>query len=490
MEALVISIVGGACACGLSWTALTGLAQWHPPTDYPVHFQVEPQPSLIVIAFLVSIAAGVVFGVMPLRQIFKADPNDAIKSGNSTTSTSAGRRWALRDLLLAAQIALCCITVTAAFVSLRGLSKALTTEIGIQPKNATLTKFGLSEVAYSNVAAEQLQRQLQDKLSHLPGVEAVGYGSDTPLADTVTTPVFAQQTTDYRPSNQAFETFYYDVSPGYFAAAGTPLIAGREVRFTDTAKTPPVAIVNKQFVRSMFHLDEGHITDGVGRYFKNHDGVPIQIVGMVPDGKYFLVNEDPQEVVFFSILQQPSMKTSVVVRLRPDAPAIAVADMSTTVRKTIHDLDPGIAIRSSGTWTSQLAFSFFPAQVATVSLGLFGAFGLMLSIAGTFGLASYTVSKRMRELSIRVALGARGKQILSAALGRMFTLMSTGAVIGLTLGMATSKLLSHVVFQASAQDPLVIVAVTFTILLTGLLSVAGPVRRALKIDPANLLREQ
>jgi ABC-type antimicrobial peptide transport system permease subunit len=262
------------------------------------------------------------------------------------------------------------------------------------------------------------------------------------------------------------------------------------VRFTDTAKTPPVAIVNKQFVRSMFHLDEGHITDGVGRYFKNHDGVPIQIVGMVPDGKYFLVNEDPQEVVFFSILQQPSMKTSVVVRLRPDAPAIAVADMSTTVRKTIHDLDPGIAIRSSGTWTSQLAFSFFPAQVATVSLGLFGAFGLMLSIAGTFGLASYTVSKRMRELSIRVALGARGKQILSAALGRMFTLMSTGAVIGLTLGMATSKLLSHVVFQASAQDPLVIVAVTFTILLTGLLSVAGPVRRALKIDPANLLREQ
>jgi len=158
--------------------------------------------------------------------------------------------------------------------------------------------------------------------------------------------------------------------------------------------------------------------------------------------------------------------------------------------KIIQDLDPAIPIRANGTWTSQLGFSFFPAQVATVSLGLFGAFGLLLSITGTFGLASYTVSKRMRELSIRVALGAQGKQILSAALGRMLTLIGTGSAIGLGLGLATSRLLSHVVYQASAQDPVVLVAVSFTVLLTGALAVAGPVRRALHADPAILLREQ
>ena len=185
IEAIVISIFGGALACALSWIALSGLANWQPPTDYPVHFQVEPQPSLMIIAFLISIATGVVFGVMPLRQIFKADPNDAIRSGNSTASSK--QRWALRDVLLAAQIALCCVTVTAAFVSLRGLSRTLTTDIGIQPKNATLTKIGLSDAAYSALAAEQFQRQLQQKLRQQPGVEAVGYASDTPLADTVTT---------------------------------------------------------------------------------------------------------------------------------------------------------------------------------------------------------------------------------------------------------------------------------------------------------------
>jgi ABC-type antimicrobial peptide transport system permease subunit len=132
----------------------------------------------------------------------------------------------------------------------------------------------------------------------------------------------------------------------------------------------------------------------------------------------------------------------------------------------------------------------FPAQVATIALSLFGAFGLLLSITGTFGLASYTVSKRLRELSLRVALGAQARQILSAALGRMMILLAAGSVIGLVLGVAASRLLAAVVYQASAQDPVVIVAVLFTMLLTGLLSVAGPVRRALHIDPASLLREQ
>jgi ABC-type antimicrobial peptide transport system permease subunit len=134
--------------------------------------------------------------------------------------------------------------------------------------------------------------------------------------------------------------------------------------------------------------------------------------------------------------------------------------------------------------------NFFPSRVATVALGLFGAFGLLLSIAGTFGLASYTVSKRLRELSIRVALGAQAKQILSAALGRMLLLLTCGSVVGLLLGVAASRLLAAIVYQATAQDPFVLGGVLLTLLLTGAVSVAGPVRRALHVDPANVLREQ
>jgi predicted permease len=483
VEAFVISMLGGACACGLSWMALNGLSRWHPPTDYPIKFLVYPTPSLILMAFLISVLAGVLFGLMPLRQIFKADPNDAIKSGS--TQSGSGRRWALRDVLLTAQIALCCVTVTAAFVSLRGLGKTLTMDLGINPRNAVLAKFDLSPAGYSAQTAEQFQTQLLETVAHLPGVEAAAYANTTPLSDTVTTSVFSQQTTDFRPSNKAFESFYFSVSPGYFAAAQTPLIEGRDILATDTAKMPAVAVVSQEFARQLFHTEHA-----VGRYFKNSSGQSIQIVGIAQEGKYFLTSEDPDEAVFFPILQKPSASVSLIVRTRPDPTGGAAVDMAASVRKTIRGLDPGIPIRLSSPWYSALAFSFFPAQVATVALGLFGAFGLLLSITGVFGLASYTVSKRMRELSIRVALGAQAKQILSVALGRMLTLLAIGSLVGMALGAAASQVLSAIVYQATAQDPFVLAAVACTILLTGSLSVAGPVRRALHADPAELLREQ
>ncbi len=481
VEAFVIAIFGGACACALAWMALTGLAGWHPPTRYPLKFFFAmPRPSLILMAFLVSVIAGVLFGVMPLRQIFKTDPNEAIKSGG--TQSSAGRRWAIRDILLAAQIALCCVTVTAAFVSLRGLGKALTMDLGFNAKNALLTQFDLSQAGYAaDTAADHFQRQLVERVSQIPGVDAAGYANTTPLSgDASVTAVFSQQSVDFRSSNKAFDTYVYDVSPGYLTASGTPLLAGRDVSFTDTAETPAVAIVNQEFARRLFRSEHA-----VGSYFKNRDGVSIQIVGIMADGKYFTLSEDPEAAAFFPISQKGNTSTALIVRTQRDT-----ADMVTAIREVVGHLDRAVPIRELSPWNTQLALSFFPSQVATVALGLFGAFGLLLSIAGTFGLASYTVSKRLRELSIRVALGAQAKQILSAALGRMLILLGSGSAIGIVLGVAASRVLSAIVYQASAQDPFVLSAVALTVLLTGALSVAGPVRRVLDADPVTLLREQ
>src|SRR5712664_1999576 len=479
VEAFVLSILGGACACGLAWMALSGLASWHPPTRYPMKFFVLPQPSLILMAFLISVLAGVLFGMMPLRQIFKTDPNETIKSGGS--QSVGGRRWALRDVLLAAQIALCCVTVTAAFVSLRGLGKALTMDLGFNPKNAVRTQFDLARAGYTSDDADHFQRQILERVSQIPGVAAAGYANTTPLSfEQAAMDIFSQQSTDFRPSNKAFYAYFYDVSPGYLTASGTPLLAGRDVSFTDTPKAPAVAVVNQEFARGLFHSEHA-----VGRYFKNSSGVSIQIVGIMADGKQFTLSEDPEAAAFFPISQHWDTRTSLIVRTQRDT-----ADMVASIREVVRDLDPGVAIQESGPWYSQLALSFFPIQVATVALGLFGAFGLLLSIAGTFGLASYTVSKRLRELSLRVALGAEARQILSAALGRMLILLACGSAVGIALGIAASRLLSVIVYQASAQDPFVLAAVVFTTVLTGSLSVAGPVRRILHADPATLLREQ
>ena len=488
VEALAISILGCAGACGLSWVALTALAAWRPPISVPVRLSVLPQPSLILMALLISVFAGILFGVVPLRQIFKTDPNDAIKSGGS--QSSAGRRWALRDILLAAQIALCFVTVTAAFVSLRGLGKALTVKLGFNPKNAVRTDIDLSQAGYSNAAADRFQRQLLEKVSQLPGMEAAGYANGTPLSGGINTGVFSQETTDFRPS-KAMITFSYDISPGYLKAAETPLLEGRDVTFADTAKTPRVAIVNQEFARRLFHNEHA-----AGRYFKNvvfknvsGDSIQaesIQIVGIVADGKYSSLSEEPSPAEFLPISQEAiTSETSLVIRSRRDK-----ADIAAAVRKVIRDLDPAVPIVESGDWSSQLAIQFLPVQMATVALGMIGAFGLLLSITGTFGLASYTISKRTRELSIRVALGAQAKQVLSAALGRMLILLASGSVIGLLLGVASSRVLSQVVYHATARDPFVLTAVLFTMLLTSSLSIAGPVRRALHLDPADLLRHE
>jgi predicted permease len=479
-EALAIAALGGVCAVGLAWMALTGLAGWHPPSRFPFVFRVLPQPSLILITLLISMLAGMLFGVMPLRQIFKTDPNDSMKSGGS--QSSSGRRWPLRDILLAGQIALCCITVTAAFVALRGLGKTLTMDLGFNPRNALRTHFDLSQAGYiSDADADHFQRQLLERVSQIPGVEAAGYANTTPLSmDVSMMAVFSKETVSFRPSTKQFDAYYYDISPGYLAASGTALLAGRDVTFADAPSTPPVAIVNQEFAQRLFRS-----AAVVGNYFKNGAGVPIQIVGVVATGKHFTLSEDPQSAVFFPISQKADKRAALVVRTHRDT-----ADMVTSIRRLIRDLDRAVPIRESGPWKPQLALSLFPSQVATAALGLFGAFGLLLSVTGAFGLASYAVSKRLRELSIRVALGGEAKQIISAALGRMLILLATGSLIGIGLGLASSRLVSAIVYQASAQDPLVLAAVASTMMLTGALAVAGPVRRALRIDPANLLREQ
>ncbi len=477
-EALVVSIAGGIVACGLAMVLLRALAAFTFPTEVPIKVGVGVEPSQIAVAFGVALIAGVLFGMVPVRQIFAADPNQAIKGG--ITASAGGRRWAIRDILLCAQIALCCLVVTAAFVSLRGLGRTLTMPLGFQPKNLTATRFDLGLAHYNEKDGAAFQRKLLDSLKQIPGVESAAYANTTPLAlNASNTDIYDEQATDFRQSTQKFLAQYFNVSPGYFATAGTRLIAGREFRWNDDANTPRVAIVNQEFARRLFGNERA-----VGRYFKQGNKEKVEIVGVVEDGKYTTLTENPATALFRPILRATDNSTVTLVRS-----SVAPAVMNAAVTKAVHDLDPNVPIEASGSWQDQLGLVLFPAHAATIALGIFGVLALLLSVTGTFGLASYTVAKRMRELSIRVALGAQAKQVVRAALGRTLMLLSVGSIVGLLLGVATTKVLSAVVAHASAQDPVVLLAVAFTMLVAGSLSVANPARRALKIDPARLLRE-
>jgi ABC-type antimicrobial peptide transport system permease subunit len=207
-------------------------------------------------------------------------------------------------------------------------------------------------------------------------------------------------------------------------------------------------------------------------------------VGVVEDGKYKNFSEGPQLVMFFPILQSPTSDTSLVVRSSRDPQQLAAA-----MQSTLRNLDAGLPFYVQ-TWNQELNFALFPSRMATVSLGVLGLMGAMLSITGIFGMAAYSVSRRLKELGIRMALGAERREVLQAALGRAFKLLAFGSAAGLTLGILSTRVLASIVYQATPRDPLVLAGAVLAMLLLGLLATWIPAQRALSLDPVTLLREE
>jgi hypothetical protein len=292
--------------------------------------------------------------------------------------------------------------------------------------------------------------------------------------------VFTDDTTDFRTSNAAATPLIYDVSPEYLRTAGTTLLAGRMLTWHDDKDAPPVAIINRQFARKVF----GSAESALGRYFKERDGKRIQVVGIVEDGKYVHLTEDLTPAFFYPILASPASSTGMVVRSGRDPQELAAA-----IRGRLRTLDPGLPSYIE-TWTQGLDLALFPSRVATISLGILGMMGAMLSVTGIFGMAAYSVSRRLRELGIRLALGARRGELVQAALGRAVRLLAVGSAAGLILGVLSARVLSAIVYEASPRDPLVLAGVVLTMVLLGLLATWVPAQRALSLDPLTLLREE
>jgi predicted permease len=478
-ESVCIAIIGGVGAMTAARAILHMLSLWHPPTDFPLQVLVEPGPLVFVVAALVSLATGVIFGSIPARQIWKTDPNQAIKNAGATAAL--GRRITLRDVLLGVQIALCCLLVTASFVSLRGLVRAFTMPLGFQPQGVTLASFDVHLADYQASEVPAIQQRILDEASRIPGVIFAAYSSTTPLSlDQSNTSIFPKGTTDFSASNAAFESPYYNVSPGYFGTTGTRLLRGRDFSPHDTEKSPTVAIVNQTFARRLFGTEQA-----VGRRCPGYAGRGVEVVGVVEDGKYHSLTESPSPAIFYSINQNPS--TSTVLIVRSDLPPATIIP---ALRQVIARVDAGLPVFSVSSWQDALALMQFPARAATIALGVLGALAMCISVTGIFGLASYSVARRLRELGIRSALGAPSARILSAALGRTFVLLSAGSLAGLTLGLGTGHLLASVVYQATASDPLVLVGAALTMALVGFMSAALPARRALAVHPAVLLRDE
>ncbi|HEY1986331.1 MAG TPA: ABC transporter permease [Terracidiphilus sp.] len=479
-EAVLISLAGGAAGLMGSMALLRKLSVWEPISGAPIHLPVSPDAKLYWFALALALVSGFLFGIVPVRQVIRANPYEIVKAGSGARM---GRRVTVRDVLLALQIAICAVLVTSSLVAVRGLVRSLHSNYGFEPRDTMMAGVNLAMAGYSGDRVPAMQRRMIEAMQSIHGVQAVGLVNDyPPLVYTAGTrvSVFKEETSDLKPANAAAMPYRYGISPGYFAAAGTSLLAGRSFTWQDDKNAPAVAVVNRTFGERIF----GSIDKAVGSMYKLADGTHVQVVGVVEDGKYQALTEDQQPAMFLPFLQTPTSSAYVVVRAQRDPQELAEA-----MRSKVRGLDAGLPVDLE-TWNRLLETVLFPARVATMALGVLGMMGAMLSITGIFGMAAYSVSKRLRELGIRMALGAQRREIVQAALGRAFKLLVVGSAAGLLLGVLATRVLASIVYQATPRDPLVLGGVVVAMTLLGLVATWIPAQRALSVNPLSLLREE
>jgi predicted permease len=474
-EAMMVSLMGGAVGLG-SADLLLGVLNRLAPIE-EAHLVAIVDARVYLVGLALTLASALLFGMAPARQAWQSSLLQMLKGGPADAFHLG--RFALRDLLLGAQIAICTLLVTASLVAVRGMVRALHVPLGFHPQGAMLADLDLSQVEQAGGLAVERRKAMIEAARSIPGVTAVGIVSRTPFTGGMHgRPIFRPGTTEFKVNNSVLASYVFTISPGYLEAAGTRLLDGRDVSWHDTAKTPNVALVNQTFARRMWNE-----SPAVGQRFILW-GFLTEVVGVTEDGKYHDLQESPQPVVYVPLSQNEQSEAVFVVRSR-----LAPNEMAAALQRALGGILPNVPIKMQN-WSDALDGELFPATAATVALGVTGLLAAMLAVTGIFGMAAYSVSRGMKELGIRVALGARRAHVMTAAVGRPIVLLGVGSAVGLLSDVFASRLLGQIVYQADPRDPVVVGGAVLTMALLGIAASAIPAGRALAVDPSKLMREE
>jgi predicted permease len=475
-EALLIALVGGAAGFTGARVLLAALNRWPSSLGWGAdRLDLDLDPLVYLAALALTVVSALLIGIVPARQAWTGSPMQVIKNGPAGPTR---RGLSVRDMLLVAQISICTLVVTASLVAVRGMRRALDgSSAGIKPQGVMLAATSLPAGLESDRALA-MQAEMIEAARSLPGVTAVGAVRETPMSwPRRVIPIYRTGTTELTPENQALTAHVYPMSPQYLKAAGTRLLEGRDVSWQDTSKTPSVAIVNETFARTMWGS-----TPAIGQRFVLSERT-TEVVGVVEDGKYYNLMESPAAALFVPLAQSPGDAVLVVRSSRPPE------ELAASLRRTLARVQPGVPVTLQ-TWPEALERVLYPARASALALGVLGLFGVMLAVTGIFGMAAHGVSRRVRELGIRVALGARRRQVVSAAVGRPIVLLGVGSALGLGATVFASRFLGRIVYEANPGHPAVLVGAVMMMALIGLCGSAIPALRALAVDPSRLMREE
>ncbi|HEX7312592.1 MAG TPA: ABC transporter permease [Pyrinomonadaceae bacterium] len=478
VESMLLSLVSGVAGMLLAYWLVQLAVGLKPPVDVPLAIDLHLDYRVMAFTCVVSLLTGVLFGLLPAWQATKVDLLPALRD---ETASGGFRRSRLKSVLIVLQIALSLVLLVGGGLMLRALQRAQTLDLGFEPKNAVEVSFDLRLQGYDEARGRDFQKRLLERVRALPGVRAAGLVDLAPVdLHFSRDSVFVEGQVRERDA-KAPRAMTSRAGPGYLQAMSTRLVRGRDFDERDDEKAPQVALVNETFARRFWPGEEP-----LGRRFRlgGPGAPPTEVVGVIGDGKYAGLNEEPQAYVVRPLAQVYTGMNTLILRTDGDARELLAA-----VRKEARQLDPHLPV-SGKSLEERLAMPLLPIRVAAVLLGGFGLLALLLAAVGIYGVMSHAVSRRTREIGIRVALGARGSNVLRLVLGQGMAPVLVGVALGLLAALGLARLAGSLLFGVSASDPLTYVGVAALLTGVALLACYVPARRATKIDPMAALRNE
>jgi len=477
MESVLLALAGGFFGAFLSQWGTQALSRFHLPAPVPLDLSFAVDWRVLAYTFVLSVGTGLLFGLAPAWAASRPMLINALRGEDALARP--GRRWTLRNVLVIAQIAMSLVLLCATGLFLRSLQGAAGIDIGFRSGGILMMSVDPQVDGYTPERTTQLLDQWRQRVAALPGVSSVAGTDSVPLSGGNRSDGFVAE--GKSKSTDPAGTDLYMVTPGYFETMGIPLIAGRDVA-AEGANAPRVAVVNQAFAHKLFGEE-----NAVGQRVSG-GGVTYQIIGVVANIKSRFLGEDTRPVLFRSLNQTVAddpaiMGYSLLVRSQSDSAALAH-----DVRNAVRSLDPNMAIFNVGTMEEHLRDALFLPRLAATLFGVFGLMGLVLAGVGLYGVMSYSVSRRRREIGIRLALGAQtgAVQRLVVRQGMLLTLIAMA--IGLPVAFAAARFSTSILYGIRPHDIVTFTAVPLFLAAVAFLACWVPARRAAHVDPQTTLR--
>ncbi|MEW6127977.1 MAG: ABC transporter permease [Acidobacteriota bacterium] len=480
-ESLLLSLLGGTAGLLLASWIVDAVLALKPPIDLPVTLELKIDWRVMVFSLAISLITAILFGLIPALQATKTDIVSTLKS---ETTIGGHHRSRIRNSLVVAQIALSLILLVAAGLVLQSLKQLQTLDVGFQVSNGIVMSFDIGLQGYDEARGQQFQKQILNQVRSLPGVKAASLSDLFPLSGNYSNNgIYVEGQPTARGMNVP-NALVGSVAPEYFKAMEIPVLEGREFTEQDEQNSRRVVVVNEAFVRRFLPEAES-LSQAIGRRFsyRSSEGPFMEIIGIAKNGKYWNITEEQQPFSYTPLQQSYNSYTTLIVRGVTDArPLIPL------VRNEFRKLDENLPVFGEKTLEEHLGFTLFPARVAATLLSGFSLVALILATLGIYGVMSYSVAQRTREIGIRMALGAKRSDVLQLILKQGIRMAVIGMIIGLVAAFSLTRLMSGLLYGTSATDPWTFTLVSIILASVALVACLVPARRATKVDPMVALR--